>query len=90
MNGNLEPEENVWGASDVDAVIDYDKHLSNGDVYRVTIRLPLSNEDNEVLHYTVGVDLIATSSELARYIASTMYPEYDSISVSHEVHSSSR
>lgn len=62
-------------------LIDYDVHLHSGRVWRVDVELPREDTDDCL---SVSVDVVAPSRDLATYIAATMYPTYESLSVPDE------
>ena len=65
-----------------DVVIDYQDHLKRGHVWRVEIELAMQDTPgDDYQYYRVEVHVIATTRDLASYIVSTMYPDYESLSV---------
>ncbi len=68
-----------------DMIQDFDKHLQHGNVFLVEIELPLQDAPDDVPN-SISVDVYVTAKnhDQAQYIASTMYPDYESISVYHE------
>jgi len=68
-----------------DLVIDFESHLKHGSVYLVEVELPWQDHPDEAPS-TIFTDVyvIAISFDQAQYIVSTMYPDYESISVNHE------
>ena len=84
MIGNFEPEENVMSQWKVkpDAVINYQDHLKRGHVWRVEIELAMQDTPgDDYNYYRVEVHVISPTQALAQYIVSTMYPDYESLSV---------
>ena len=78
----MEPE---YPCMKPDMVISWEHHLKNRNVWAVEVELAMQGGDSdEQLIYTVEVYVVAPTSELAMYIVSTMYPEYESISVADE------
>ena len=72
-----------------DMVVSWDQHLKRGNIWRVEIELSMQDEigpgvPSGTMFYTVEVYVVAPTSELAMYIVSTMYPDYESISVDDE------
>ena len=72
-----------------DMTISWDDHLKRGNIWRVEIELSMQDEigpgvPSGTMFYTVEVYVVAPTSELAMYIVSTMYPDYESISVDDE------
>ncbi len=84
MIGNFEPEENVMNRWEVkpDIVIDFQDHLKRGNVWRVEIELEMQDTPgDDYTFYRVEVHVVAPTRDLASYIVSTMYPDYESLSV---------
>ena len=72
-----------------DMTVSWDRHLKNGNVWEVTVELAMQDEigpgvPSSVLEYTVMVLVVAPNRDLAQYIVTTMYPEYESISIPDE------
>ena len=67
-----------------DMTISWGQHLKNGNVWRVEVELSMQDTPGDFYTYTVKVYVVAPTSELAMYIVSTMYPDYESISVDDE------
>lgn len=66
-----------------DMIVDYEAHLKNGRVWRVDISLPMQDSPEDVPNYLdVSVDVIASNRDLAQYIVSVMYPDYNALSIS--------
>ena len=71
--------------NEYDMIYDFSKHYKNGNVWRVIVDLSMKGADEEPEHfYTVAVEVVAPNKDLAQYIVSTMYPEYETISVPDE------
>ena len=64
--------------------VSWDRHLKNGNVWGVEVELSMQDTPGDFYTYTVKVYVVAPTSELAMYIVSTMYPDYESISVDDE------
>ena len=65
-----------------DMIVSWDKHLKNGNIWRVSIELPMQDAPEDAPQFLdVAVDVIAPTQELAQYIVSTMYPDYESMSI---------
>ena len=62
-----------------DMIVGWDAHLKNGNIYRVEIQLPMKDDRGGEEFLDVCVDVIAPNRDLACYIVSTMYPDYDSM-----------
>jgi hypothetical protein len=68
-----------------DLHIDYDVHLRSGRVWRVELELPLQDAPDDVPNsINVSVDVVASTRDLAQYIAATIYPEYLSLCIDDE------
>ena len=67
-----------------DMSISWDQHLKNGNVWRVEVELSMQDTPGDFCTYTVEVYVVATTQSLAQYIVTTMYPDYESISVDDE------
>ena len=67
-----------------DMTISWEQHLKKGNVWRVEVELSMQDTPGDFYIYTVKVYVVAPTSELAMYIVSTMYPDYESISVDDE------
>ncbi len=62
--------------------IGYKEHHRNGDVWRGEVELLMQDSpEDEPFSLFVRVDVIAPNSDLAKYILTTMYPDYESIYV---------
>lgn len=68
-----------------DMVIDYAAHLKAGRVWRVEIQLPMQDSSDDAPDFlTVSVDVVAPNKNLAQYIVSTIYSDFESLSISDE------
>ena len=72
-----------------DMIVGWEHHIKNGNVWEVTVELAMQDEigpgvPSSVLEYTVMVLVVAPNRDLAQYIVTTMYPEYESISIPDE------
>jgi hypothetical protein len=66
-----------------DMIVSWDKHLKNGNIWRVNIELPMQDAPEDAPQWLdVAVDVVAPNQQLAQYIVTTMYPDYESLSVS--------
>ena len=66
-----------------DMIVSWDKHLKNGNIWRVNVELPMQDAPEDAPQWLdVAVDVVAPNQQLAQYIATTMYPDYESLSVS--------
>jgi len=65
-----------------DMIVDYAAHLKAGRVWRIEIELPMQDAPEDVPNFlSVSVDVIAPNRDLAQYIVSVMYPDYDALSI---------
>lgn len=68
-----------------DINVSWNQHLKNGNVWKVSVELAIQDgPDDNPTYYTVSVDVVAPNRDLACYIVSTMYPDYESMSCSDE------
>ena len=68
-----------------DIIIDYNAHLKNGSVWIAEVELPMQDApDDEILYLRVSVEVIAPNPDLAQYVVTTMYPDYESICISND------
>jgi|TARA_R100001480_G_scaffold26368_1_gene36651 hypothetical protein len=68
-----------------DMTLSWKDHIRKGNVWRVQVELPMQDTPGDDLYiYVVEVYVVATTQSLAQYIVSTMYPDYESISVDDE------
>ena len=72
-----------------DMIVGWKQHIKNGNVWEVTVELAMQDKigpgvPSSVLEYTVMVLVVAPNRDLAQYIVTTMYPEYESISIPDE------
>ena len=72
-----------------DMTVSWDQHLKKGNIWRVEVELSMQDEvgpgvSSGTMFYTVEVYVVAPTSALAMYIVTTMYPDYESISVDDE------
>jgi hypothetical protein len=68
-----------------DMVIDYAAHLKAGRVWRVEIQLPMQDAPDDAPDFlNVSVDVVAPNKNLAQYIVSTIYSDFESLCISDE------
>ena len=68
-----------------DMSIGWEQHLKNGNVWRGEVELTMQGgETDEQLIYTVEVFVVSPTQQLAQYIITTMYPEYESVFIDDE------
>ena len=77
----MEPE---YPCMKPDMTISWDEHLKKGNVWRVEVELSMQETPGDFHIYNVEVYVVAPTSALAMYIVTTMYPDYESISVDDE------
>jgi hypothetical protein len=71
--------------NEYDMLVDLSSHISRGNVWKVLVDLSMKGAIDEPEYiYTVAVEIVAPNRDLAQYIVSTMYPEYETISVPDE------
>jgi len=64
-----------------DMIVGWEQHLKNGNVWKVNLELSMQDVGDEKNFYSVDVYVVASNSHLAQYIVTTMYPDYESLSV---------
>ena len=68
-----------------DMIVGWDQHLKSGHVWRIEIELPMQDQlKDEPNFLSVAVDVVAPNRDLACYIVSAMYPDYESMCSSDE------
>jgi len=68
-----------------DMIVGWDQHLKSGHVWRIEIELPMQDQlKDEPNFLSVAVDVVAPTRDLACYIVSAMYPDYESMCSSDE------
>ena len=68
-----------------DVIVSWNQHLKNGNVWRVEVELPMQDTPgDDIYYYSLDVYVVAPNSNLAQYIVTTMYPDYESICVDDE------
>ena len=68
-----------------DVIVSWNQHLKNGNVWKVEIELPMQDTPgDDIYYYSVDLYVVAPNSSLAQYIATTMYPDFESICVNDE------
>ena len=65
--------------------VSFKEHLKHGNVWGVEVSLPIGGTPSDP-PYTIDVlvDIIAPNRDLAQYIVSVMYPDYQSIRIPEE------
>ena len=68
-----------------DVIVSWNQHLKNGNVWKVEIELPMQDTPgDDIYYYSIDLYVVAPNSSLAQYIATTMYPDFESICVNDE------
>lgn len=68
-----------------DMIVSWDKHLKNGNVWKVQVELPMQDTPGEEPYcYLVEVHVVAPTQALAQYIAATMYPDHETLCIDDE------
>ena len=68
-----------------DVTVGWNQHIKNGNVWKVEIELPMQDTPgDDIYYYSLDVYVVAPNSNLAQYIVTTMYPDYESICVDDE------
>jgi len=68
-----------------DIIVGWKQHIKHGNVWRVQVELSMQDTPGDDPYtYNVEVYLTSPTQALAQYIAATMYPDYESISVDDE------
>ena len=68
-----------------DMIVGWDEHLKKGNVWKVNIELSMQDTPGDgIQFYYVDVYVVAPTQALAQYIVTTMYPEYESLSIDDE------
>jgi len=63
-----------------DIVVSWDQHLKKGNVWKIELELPMQDTPgDDIYFYNVELYVAAPTRDLACYIASTMYPDYESM-----------
>ena len=66
-----------------DMIITWKEHLENGLIWKANVELAMEDV-GESSFYSVDVYVVAPNQSLAQYIVTTMYPEFESLSVDDE------
>ena len=68
-----------------DMIVSWDKHLEHGNIWRVELELPIQDAPDDAPNWLdVVVDVVSPTKELAQYIVTTMYPEFESFLIDDE------
>ena len=66
-----------------DMILTWKDHLDNGLIWKANVELAMEDV-GESSSYSVDVYVVAPNQSLAQYIVTTMYPEFESLSVDDE------
>lgn len=66
-----------------DMTVTWKDHLKNGWIWKANVELSMEDV-GESSFYSVDVYVVAPDANLAQYIVTTMYPEFESLSVDDE------
>ena len=66
-----------------DMIVTWKEHLENGLIWKANVELAMEDV-GESSFYSVDVYVVAPNQSLAQYIVTTMYPEFESLSVDDE------
>ena len=66
-----------------DMTVTWKDHLKNGWIWKANVELAMEDVGESSL-YSVDVYVVAPDANLAQYVVTTMYPEFESLSVDDE------
>ena len=66
-----------------DMTVTWKDHLKNGWIWKANVELAMEDVGESSLYF-VDVYVVAPDANLAQYIVTTMYPEFESLSVDDE------
>ena len=66
-----------------DMIVTWKDHLKNGWIWKANVELAMQDVGESSFYY-VDVYVVAPDANLAQYIVTTMYPEFESLSVDDE------
>ena len=66
-----------------DMIVTWKDHLENGLIWKANVELAMEDVGESSFYY-VDVYVVAPNQSLAQYIVTTMYPEFESLSVDDE------
>ena len=66
-----------------DMIVTWKEHLENGLIWKANVELAMEDV-GESSFYSVDVYVVAPNQNLAQYIVTTMYPEFDSLCIDDE------
>ena len=66
-----------------DMIVTWKDHLKNGWIWKANVELAMEDVGESSFYY-VDVYVVAPDANLAQYIVTTMYPEFESLSIDDE------
>ena len=66
-----------------DMIVTWKEHLENGLIWKANVELAMEDV-GESSFYSVDVYVVASNQSLAQHIVTTMYPEFESLSIDDE------
>ena len=66
-----------------DMIVTWKEHLENGLIWKANVELAMEDV-GESSFYSVDVYVVAPNQNLAQYIVTTMYPEFESLCIDDE------
>ena len=66
-----------------DMTVTWKDHLKNGWIWKANVELAMEDVGESSI-YSVDVYVVAPDANLAQYVVTTMYPEFESLSVDDE------
>ena len=66
-----------------DMIVTWKEHLENGLIWKANVELAMEDV-GESSFYSVDVYVVAPNQNLAQYIVTTMYPEFESLWIDDE------
>ena len=66
-----------------DMIVTWKDHLENGLIWKANVELAMEDV-GESSFYSVDVYVVAPTQNLAQYIVTTMYPEFESLCIDDE------
>ena len=66
-----------------DMIVTWKEHLENGLIWKANVELAMEDV-GESSFYSVDVYVVAPTQNLAQYIVTTMYPEFESLCIDDE------
>ena len=66
-----------------DMIVTWKDHLKNGWIWKANVELAMQDSDTSEFYY-VDVYVVAPDANLAQYVVTTTYPEFESLSVDDE------